>query len=389
MEDSKRKKTSKSKESKKAHREHGASTNSERSERRKGRKEHAASTTSERSEKRKGRKKKGGDGLVGTDADFAALESSSNETAYASARSSRVSEKNAAHHGTGADDADAMAKGSGMVPVAEDGGDIEMAGMVFDAETEYYPNVEADSEVMEAMAQQGDIDEAGGITAFVAETLLIGGDDVGVIRTDEEIEVEEKRKYTKRFVGIVCCLVVVIVAIAVPTTLKLAFAGRREVIVVITEEPTSTPSLMPSLSPSSAPSTVRYTEVIDKLSQDRIVPGLVTAEGKAVLAPLSSREDLTKEGSPQNLAARWISDGDGMMMELTDPGFEQRYVMALFYYATDGSLWINSNGWLSEDSECFWYGIEGSSNGCNDGCTLSLNSEDYSKVCRLKFGESN
>ena len=112
----KAKKTSKSKESKKAHRDHGASTNSERSE------------------KRKGRKKKGGDGLVGTDADFAALES---ETAYASARSSRVSEKNAAHHGTGADDADAMAKGSGLFPVDEGGGDIEMAGMVFDAETEY------------------------------------------------------------------------------------------------------------------------------------------------------------------------------------------------------------------------------------------------------------
>ena len=188
---------------------------------------------------------------------------------------------------------------------------------------------------------------------------------------DTEIEQEEKKKYTKRFVGIVCCLVVVIVAIAVPTTLKLAFAGRREVIVVITEEPTSTPSLMPSLSPSSAPSTVRYTEVIDKL------------------IPLSGEAALKEVNSPQNMAARWISDDDLMMMDLDNPGFEQRYVMALFYYATDGSLWINSNGWLSEDSECFWYGIEGSSNGCNDGCTLSLNSEDYSKVCRLKFGESN
>ena len=107
------------------------------------------------------------------------------------------------------------------------------------------------------------------------------------------------------------------------------------------------------------------------------------------LISLSGEDALKEVNSPQNLAARWISDYDGMMMDLDDPGFEQRYVMAVFYFAMDGPSWKTQYGWLGEESVCEWFGIQGASHGCSTGCTTRLSAEDHARVCRLKFGESS
>ena len=79
-------------------------------------------------------------------------------------------------------------------------------------------------------------------------------------------------------------------------------------------------------------------------------------------------------------------------LELDDPRFIQRYVMAVFYYAMDGPNWVNNNGWLGEESECYWYGIDGASDGCGGegkgGCIKRSDLVgDYDKVCRVGMGE--
>ena len=138
----------------------------------------------------------------------------------------------------------------------------------------------------------GVLDEAtGGIIDFTTEELVISTDDVAIIKTDAEIEKEEARKYMMYFVGVVCCLFVVIVAVAVPVTLKLV--GKS----CLTQHPTMVP--------------------IYRL-------------------------------------AVWISDEDGMNITVEDAGFVERYVMAVFYYAMDGESWqgVADTGWLGDASVC-------------------------------------
>ncbi|KAL7511587.1 hypothetical protein ACHAXN_008577 [Cyclotella atomus] len=219
------------------------------------------------------------------------------------------------------------------------------------------------------------VDEYGGIQAFVAETIEIDGDDVGIIKSDAEVELEEKRKYSKLFLMATAAIVIGVIVIVVPLTLKFARGGTRLQLNIVTQAPTDVPSMMPSASPSSMPSSVRFMEITDKMY-------------------FLSGDKLYEQGSPQYLAAMWMADGDPMRLDVDNAGFVQRYVMALFYYAMDGVRWVEQNGWLSEMSECFWFGVDGTSPGCGDaesgGCIPRTDFKgSYDKVCRLDFGRLN
>lgn len=242
---------------------------------------------------------------------------------------------------------------------------------------------EADTEIMAEIQQYNtvQVDESGGIQAFVAETIEIDGDDVGIIKSDAEIEAEEKRKYVKWFGAAVCCLVIVVMAVAIPLTLKLTNNVVNKTRYV-SDPPTEPPSLMPSIMPSGQPTSTKFMEIVD------------------FLTPLSGNA-LKVQGSPQYKAAMWMESGDmmpnsrgGTGLSINDAGFIQRYIMALFYYAMDGDNWVQKQGWLSEKSECEWFGIDGFSEGCGadgiGGCIKRSDFEgDYNKVCRLSMGRLN
>ncbi|KAL3817596.1 hypothetical protein ACHAXA_006485 [Cyclostephanos tholiformis] len=244
--------------------------------------------------------------------------------------------------------------------------------------------LEADAYVMAEINQEGlvHIDESGGIQAFVAETIAIDDDAVGIIKSDAEVEREEKKKYTKYFCGAVTALVVVIVAVAAPLTMKFARGDEVRIQKLITESPTDIPSMIPSIMPSSMPSSIRFMEIVTKLE------------------PISGTA-LRVQGTSQYKAAMWMADRDpipnkagGTGLNLDDPAFEQRYIMALFYYAMDGDGWENRGNWLGPDKECFWFGIDGEgvdavcggqdSGGCIKRGDLV---GDYDKVCRIDLSE--
>jgi hypothetical protein len=68
--------------------------------------------------------------------------------------------------------------------------------------------------------------------------------------------------------------------------------------------------------------------------------------------------------------------------------------MAVFYYAMDGPRWVEQNGWLSEEHECYWFAIDGASPGCGSaedgGCIPRTDFKgSYNKVCRMSFGRMN
>ena len=94
---------------------------------------------------------------------------------------------------------------------------------------------------------------------------------------------------------------------------------------------------------------------------------------------VSSQKDLQNSASPQYMAYNWLLDEDTFYNDVDSMPRElvvQRYVLAVFYYATMGHQnWVATTNWL-QGSECLdnWFGIS-----CND----------QGNVRTLKFGKSS
>jgi hypothetical protein len=81
-------------------------------------------------------------------------------------------------------------------------------------------------------------------------------------------------------------------------------------------------------------------------------------------------------GTPQSDAFIWLVNVDEMgVCPDEEEDVEQRYIMALLYYSTDGDNWRNCSAvaepgecpsettqFLSGDDVCFWFGVS-----CNKG----------------------
>jgi len=74
-----------------------------------------------------------------------------------------------------------------------------------------------------------------------------------------------------------------------------------------------------------------------------------------VNAGVLTSELLQDPNSPQNQALQWMTE-DGLALD--DPFLSQRYALAVFYYSTRGPFWDESDGWLSKDGYCQWYGVQ-------------------------------
>jgi Leucine-rich repeat (LRR) protein len=74
-----------------------------------------------------------------------------------------------------------------------------------------------------------------------------------------------------------------------------------------------------------------------------------------VSASPSSTMAIANENSTQSRALDWlyVSDPSG----LSDLRLVQRWVLASFYYATDGDRWVINQGWMQPGEECDWYGV--------------------------------
>jgi len=79
------------------------------------------------------------------------------------------------------------------------------------------------------------------------------------------------------------------------------------------------------------------------------------------LDTVSSSDDLSKDGSPQQFASRWISRHD--LLELTVPerkddnnyrAFITRYAAAVLYFSLGGSEWNDNCHFLSDKGICEW-----------------------------------
>jgi len=72
---------------------------------------------------------------------------------------------------------------------------------------------------------------------------------------------------------------------------------------------------------------------------------------------------------PKNQAMLWLASGD-----TRDAGdLYQRYILALVYIETNGTHWDAGNLWLSDQSECLWFGVQCNGNMKVNNLGLDMN----------------
>jgi len=84
---------------------------------------------------------------------------------------------------------------------------------------------------------------------------------------------------------------------------------------------------------------------------------------RAILAPLNA-DDVLDENSPEFSSDRrsaldWLVMDDWLSIDtMTDWKIRQRYIVALFYFSTNGSAWKDQLSFLSDRDECDWIAVK-------------------------------
>ena len=104
---------------------------------------------------------------------------------------------------------------------------------------------------------------------------------------------------------------------------------------------------------------------------------------------ISTMEDLSVQGSPQQRAAAWIADKDvqALPLDQTDT-LVQRYVLAVFFYAMGGETWTNSLNFLNKEDSCKWY-IAGFAGESKELKQFGVTCNNSNKVSEIHFREYN
>lgn len=79
---------------------------------------------------------------------------------------------------------------------------------------------------------------------------------------------------------------------------------------------------------------------------------------ETALVQITEGPILNNPATPQGAAFRWLMDDDPLQ---TDPceylTVIQRYVLATLYFSTFGNSWFVNTDWMTNSTECDWYGI--------------------------------
>jgi Leucine rich repeat len=75
---------------------------------------------------------------------------------------------------------------------------------------------------------------------------------------------------------------------------------------------------------------------------------------------ISSASAFQSADSPQSLALKWVSHEGRAHLNPEDPGAIDRYILAVFYYGSDGhkGAWKSSKNWLTTKGVCSWEGVQ-------------------------------
>jgi len=184
-----------------------------------------------------------------------------------------------------------------------------------------------------------------------------------------------------------------------------------------THHPTSEPIAEPTVEPSNSPSVVQVPD-LETTASPTLVPTSfcnMNDSARAILIktnliPISGVNALNHRESRQYEAFTWLSQQDNAILCPGDESLNQRYTLALLYFSTNGNDWPfcgaiesespcrDENGndlvrFLSEVSECEWYGITCDINNLVVGISIgkctskhrSIVAEFFDKLLRFAF----
>lgn len=133
-------------------------------------------------------------------------------------------------------------------------------------------------------------------------------------------------------------------------------------------EPTQNPNLAPmpviEVSPTDMPpSEIPPTSVLEPSPTPLPVNCL---EGKSrkeyifdVLKTISQQDTLLDPITPQGMAYDYLANEDPALVDpCSYSTIEQRFGLTTFYFATQGEGWSDNSGWLGDDQECNWFGVD-------------------------------
>jgi len=144
-----------------------------------------------------------------------------------------------------------------------------------------------------------------------------------------------KRRFLGAGIVAICIIIIVVLSVKLTSSNNNGTRGAA----LPTVEPSSE---IPSFSPTSSPTTSIQTQLETMVEE---------VSFNITLAELFEDED-----SPESAALRWVEKKD-YSMALPANRMLQRFILATLYYSTGGDqgLWVNSDGWLTEEDECTWY----------------------------------
>eukprot|EP00980_Cylindrotheca_fusiformis_P024355 scaffold11783_cov120-Cylindrotheca_fusiformis.AAC.15 len=117
-------------------------------------------------------------------------------------------------------------------------------------------------------------------------------------------------------------------------------------------QPTLPPYFLPTLSPVSCSGFSREDYLLRILSQ---------------ITPVDLLENRL---TPQGKAFEYMSKFDPYLADPCDKNIAQRYGLITMFYSTKGESWTSSDGWLSDQNECSWEGVD-----CSNGVVTELDLE--------------
>lgn len=185
--------------------------------------------------------------------------------------------------------------------------------------------------------------------------------------SDDELEGDNGDSFEKREVEIwkplcqLCTCISLIIVIALSASL--AAANKRsssndpseaidsssEIITVTTVAPTGPPSLTPTTAPEDYSFCYQGNEK-DVLGDERYS----SIRSELVSSGISTTSEFSDKSSYQRKALCWLTYGDRLEVNVTDPFLEQRYALATIYFGLNESQNLLDKGWLSGASECQW-----------------------------------
>lgn len=79
---------------------------------------------------------------------------------------------------------------------------------------------------------------------------------------------------------------------------------------------------------------------------------------ETALVQITEGPILNNPATPQGAAFRWLMDDDPLQADPCEYlTVIQRYVLATLYFSTFGDAWATKTDWLTNTTECDWYGI--------------------------------